>query len=161
MVVIRVNDVNIHLFKFHLCVIFYCNNYNVRPWVMTLFQYLCLVFWFCLFCISFLLPKFCCTFADQWMVCKAVSIGLDQWHYQADNWDMEFGSQGVSAASEWTMRAMEWWGDSLGRASDSTLLWHKFEIRQKHKINLMSFSESKILCWLAVHVPNQPFLCHA
>ena len=58
MVVIRVNDVNLHLFKFHLCVIFYCNNYNVRPWVMTLFQYLCLVFRFCLFCISFLFPKF-------------------------------------------------------------------------------------------------------
>ena len=47
------------------------------------------------------------------------------------------------------------WGGSVGRASDWRSKDPMFEPRQEHKKTMaIVFSESKMLCWLAVRVPN-------
>ena len=52
-------------------------------------------------------------------------------------------------------------GGSIGRASDSRSKGPRFESRQEHKKKIVSFSESRILCWLAVGVPNPRVVTHA
>ena len=51
----------------------------------------------------------------------------------------------------WSLRRR---GRSIGRVSDSRSKGPRFESRQKHKEYLWFFSESKMLCWLALGVPN-------
>ena len=44
-------------------------------------------------------------------------------------------------------------GGSIGRTFDYSP-WSQFKSRQEHKNIFMSFSKSKLLCWLTVGVPN-------
>ena len=55
----------------------------------------------------------------------------------------------------------QWRGGSIGRASNSRSKGPRFDFHQEHKKNLWLFTESKMLCWLAVGVPNPHVYKHA